>query len=90
MKCTEPNGRKVEIPDGSTIRGTIHYMHSRHESFSGYGFILGDGVSYFFLPSSVIRSEGIRFSMLQKGQSVEFVAHAGDRGPYATEVRVIV
>lgn len=84
MKCIEPNGHEVEVPVGSTIRGQIATLAPK------YGFIRSYPASYFFLPSAVVREGDVCFRVLRRGQMVEFVAQVGERGPYATDVRVVL
>ena len=54
----------------------------------GFGFIASnDGVDVFFHMSTL--ESGNQFDMLREGQSVEYEAEAGERGPRATMVRIV-
>ena len=58
------------------------------KSDKGYGFITMEGHDKdIFVHFSSINAEG--FKTLQEGQTVEFDIVEGDRGPQATNVRVI-
>jgi CspA family cold shock protein len=53
----------------------------------GFGFIDDtDGREVFFHQSAL---EGVEFSALQSGQSVEFEVEKSDKGPRAINVRVV-
>ena len=53
----------------------------------GYGFIIGDKGQDVFVHHSAIRMEGFR--SIAEGQQVEFELEQGDRGPRATNVKLI-
>jgi CspA family cold shock protein len=53
----------------------------------GYGFISQEGGPDVFVHSSGIQGEGFR--NLEEGQQVEFEVTQGDKGPQATNVRLI-
>ena len=56
-------------------------------TYRWFGFIAGEGTDVFFHMSTL--ESGSQFDMLQEGQTVEYEAEPGDRGPRATVVRVI-
>ncbi len=63
-------------------RGTVKWFSEQ----KGYGFIVPeDGGKDLFVHHSNILMDG--FKTLNDGQSVEFVAADGKKGPEATEVR---
>lgn len=54
-----------------------------------FGFIRGtDGVSRFFLPSGLQKTQGVTFESLRVGMQVEFVHIDHPRGPRAIEVLI--
>jgi cold shock protein len=52
----------------------------------GFGFITTDSGDLFFHMSSL---QGVRYEDLQEGQSVEYEAGNGPKGPRAESVRVM-
>jgi cold shock protein len=52
----------------------------------GFGFISTDSGDLFFHMSSL---QGVRYEDLQEGQSVEYEAGNGPKGPRAESVRVV-
>ena len=55
-------------------------------SGKGFGFIERDGGDLFFHSSEV---KGTSFDDLQEGQAVEFQEGRGQKGPCATNVRLV-
>ncbi len=53
----------------------------------GFGFIQTEGGGDVFVHQSDIQAEGFR--TLQEGQQVEFETAEGEKGPKATNVRVV-
>lgn len=53
-----------------------------------FGFIRSGSDAYFFMPSSVVRENGVNFASLREGWTVEFSPQMGERGPYAINIRV--
>jgi CspA family cold shock protein len=61
----------------------------RFNKIKGYGFIAPDtGDGEIFVHFSEIQTEG--YKELQEGQRVSYVRAHGDRGEFATQVKVIV
>lgn len=68
----------------TTLRGTVLWFDHRR----GYGFLKrADGEPDVFVHFSGIAASGYR--ELQPDQRVEFTIVAGDKGPMATNVRVV-
>lgn len=68
----------------AALRGTVLWFDHRR----GYGFLKrADGEPDVFVHFSGIDAPGYR--QLQPDQRVEFVVVAGDKGPMATNVRVV-
>lgn len=63
--------------------GTVKWFSQE----KGYGFISQEGGPDVFVHSSGIQGEGFR--NLEEGQQVEFEVTQGDKGPQATNVRLI-
>ncbi|MBI4367087.1 MAG: cold-shock protein [Deltaproteobacteria bacterium] len=62
-------------------RGTVKWFNDQ----KGYGFITPeDGGADLFVHFSAIQGDGFR--TLQEGQTVEYTASQGPKGPQATEV----
>ena len=68
----------------TTLRGTVLWFNHRR----GYGFIKrADGEADLFVHYSGIDARGYR--QLQPDQRVEFTVVPGEKGPMATNVRVV-
>lgn len=67
----------------SMVKGTVKWFNSQ----KGYGFITQDGGNDLFVHFSAIQTDG--FKKLEEGQRVEFEVQKGDKGPQATNVKVI-
>ena len=61
-------------------KGTVKWFNAE----KGYGFITGEDGNDVFVHFSAIQGEG--FKSLDEGQSVEFDAQQGARGPQAANV----
>ena len=64
-------------------RGTVKWFNDT----KGYGFIQSDEGQDVFVHQTEIQGEGFR--SLKKGQKVEFEITQGDKGPKATDVRLV-
>jgi cold shock protein len=64
-------------------QGTVKWF----DAAKGYGFIGRDGLPDVFVHHSGIAMDGYR--TLKEGQQVEFEVVKGQKGPQATEVRVL-
>ena len=76
------------MPESQTeqtaLRGTVLWFDHRR----GYGFLKrADGEADIFVHYTGIDARGYR--QLQPDQRVEFTVVAGDKGPMATNVRVV-
>ena len=65
------------------IIGTVKWFNGA----KGYGFISREGDSDVFVHFSAIQGDGYR--NLEEGQSVEFTAEQGPKGPQAANVIVL-
>jgi CspA family cold shock protein len=64
--------------------GTVKWFNSE----KGYGFITPDsGTKDLFVHFSAIQGDG--YKSLNEGQKVEYEEQAGQKGPQATNVRVL-
>jgi len=64
-------------------RGTVKWFNDT----KGYGFIHSDDGQDVFVHQSEIQAEGFR--SLKEGQNVEFELTDGQKGPKATNVRIV-
>lgn len=65
------------------MQGTVKWFSDE----KGYGFISHEGGEDVFVHYSGIQSEGFR--TLAEGQRVEFEVTQGQKGPQATNVRIV-
>ncbi len=66
------------------VQGTVKWFSDQ----KGFGFITpDDGSSDVFAHFSEIQGDG--FKTLPEGQKVEFEVQQGDKGPRATNIRVV-
>jgi CspA family cold shock protein len=63
--------------------GTVKWFNSS----KGYGFIEQEGGNDVFVHYQSIVSDG--YKTLEEGQKVEFTESEGEKGPQATEVKII-
>ncbi len=63
--------------------GTVKWFNNS----KGYGFIEQEGGNDVFVHYQSILSDG--YKTLEEGQKVEFTESEGEKGPQATEVKVI-
>ncbi len=64
--------------------GTVN----RFNKIKGYGFITPDaGEGEVFVHFSAVQSEG--YKELKEGQRISYVLETGDKGAFATQVKVI-
>lgn len=60
----------------------------RFNKIKGYGFITPDeGETEIFVHFSQIQTEG--YKELKEGQRIQYIIAEGEKGPFATEVRII-
>ena len=64
-------------------QGTVKWFDTK----KGFGFIKSEDGSKIFVHYSQIQKEG--FKGLKRGQKVTFEIFESDRGPQATEVRIM-
>ena len=64
-------------------KGTVKWFNAN----KGYGFITQEGGEDLFVHFSAIQGEG--FKTLDEGDSVEFEASAGPKGPQAVNVHKV-
>lgn len=61
---------------------------NRFNKIKGYGFISPDeGDIEVFVHFSAVQSEG--YKELKEGQRISYILSQGERGPFASEVKVI-
>lgn len=65
------------------MRGTVKWFNDQ----KGYGFITREGGEDLFVHFREIQSQG--FKTLTEGQAVEFEETQGQKGPQASNVRVV-
>jgi cold shock protein len=65
------------------VRGTVKWFNDQ----KGYGFITREGGEDLFVHFREIQSQG--FKTLAEGQTVEFEETQGQKGPQASNVRVV-
>lgn len=65
------------------MRGTVKWFNDQ----KGYGFITREGGEDLFVHFREIQSQG--FKTLTEGQTVEFEETQGQKGPQASNVRVV-
>ncbi len=65
------------------VQGTVKWFNSS----KGYGFITRDGGDDVFVHYQSILSDG--YKTLNENDKVEFVITDGEKGPQASEVKVI-
>jgi CspA family cold shock protein len=63
--------------------GTVKWFNNS----KGYGFIEQDGWNDVYVHYQSIVSDG--YKTLEEGQKVEFTESEGEKGPQATEVKII-
>lgn len=80
----EEKENKEETRENSRIKGTVAWFASE----KGYGFIIGDDTTEYFIHFSDIQGDGYR--ELFEGQKVTFVTAKDKQGRNkATNVRII-
>jgi cold shock protein len=77
------SGRRIATEKVKMAQGTVKWFNGD----KGYGFIAVDGGQDVFVHFSAITGSGYR--SLEEGQKVEFDITQGQKGPQATNVKII-